>query len=64
MRELGYGKDYKYPHDFPGHFVTEQYLPPALKGRRYYQPSGEGFEAEIEKRLEDWRRVRDERTQG
>jgi putative ATPase len=64
MRELGYGKGYKYPHDFPGHFVKEEYLPPALKDKKYYQPSGEGFEAEVERRIEGWRRMRDERTQG
>jgi putative ATPase len=56
MRGLGYGKGYKYPHDFPGHFVREQYLPPALKGRRYYEPSDQGFEAEVEARLRAWRR--------
>jgi putative ATPase len=64
MRELGYGKGYKYPHNFPDHFVREQYLPPALKDRRYYEPTGEGFEAEVERRLEAWRRMRDERNEG
>ena len=51
MKELGYGKGYKYPHDFPEHFVTEQYLPQNLKGRRYYEPSDQGFEKEVGKRL-------------
>jgi putative ATPase len=55
MRELGYGKGYKYPHNFPRHFVREQYLPPALKGKKYYEPSDQGFELEIEKRLRSWR---------
>lgn len=54
MRELGYGKGYKYAHDFPGHFVKQQNLPDALKGRRYYYPSDQGFEKEIEKRLKAW----------
>jgi putative ATPase len=55
MKELGYGKGYKYPHDFPEHFVTEQYLPQSLKRRRYYKPSDQGFEGEIERRLKVWR---------
>jgi putative ATPase len=56
MKDLGYGKDYKYPHDYPDHFVEEEYLPENLKGRTYYQPTEQGFEKEIKKRLEYWRR--------
>ncbi len=56
MKDLGYGKGYKYPHDFPDHFVDETYLPENLKGRKYYQPSDFGFEKEIKKRLEWWKR--------
>ncbi len=55
MKNLGYGKDYKYPHDYPDHFVEEAYLPENLKGRTYYQPTEQGFEKEIKKRLEFWR---------
>ncbi len=54
MKDLGYGKDYKYPHDFPDHFVDETYLPENLKDRKYYQPTDFGFEKEIKKRLEWW----------
>jgi len=42
MKGLGYGRGYKYAHDFEGHHVEQQHLPDALKGRRYYTPSGEG----------------------
>ncbi len=52
MRELGYGKDYKYPHNFEGHFVREEYLPEQLKGRKYYEPTENGFEMEIRRYLE------------
>ena len=55
MKDLGYGKGYQYPHDFPDHFVEEEYLPENLKGRIYYHPSDQGFEREIKKRLESWR---------
>jgi len=54
MKDLGYGKDYKYPHDYPGHFVDEDYLPENLKGRKYYHPTDFGFEKEIKKRLLWW----------
>ncbi len=38
MKEFGYGKDYKYPHDFPGHWVEQQYLPDEMLGTKYYIP--------------------------
>ncbi len=52
MKELGYGRDYRYPHDFEGHYVPEDYLPEELAGRRYYTPSENGAEREIGARLE------------
>jgi putative ATPase len=64
MRELGYGEDYKYPHDYPDHFVEEEYLPENLKGRIYYRPSEQGFEREIKKRLEYWRKRRNSNKEG
>ena len=54
MRQMGYGKDYKYSHDFEGHFADQEFLPPALKGRRYYEPTQEGAEKEIGDRLRKW----------
>jgi putative ATPase len=54
MKELGYGKDYKYAHDYPGHFVKETYLPDRLKGTRYYYPGEFGFEKQIRERLKAW----------
>jgi putative ATPase len=56
MKDLGYGKDYQYPHDYPDHFVEEDYLPENLKGRTYYHPTEQGFEKEIKERLENWRK--------
>ncbi len=52
---LGHGQGYKYPHQYAGHFVRQQYLPDRLQGRRYYEPSDQGYEKEIRKRLEKWR---------
>ncbi|HHT05549.1 MAG TPA: replication-associated recombination protein A [Hydrogenispora sp.] len=54
-RQLGHGQGYLYPHDFPGHYVRQEYLPAELKGRRYYEPTTEGYEQEIKTRLEKWR---------
>lgn len=54
MKKLGYGKGYKYPHDYQEHFVEEDYLPENLKGRVYYNPRDKGFEGEIKKRLAGW----------
>ncbi len=64
MEELGYGKDYKYPHDYPDHFVEEEYLPENLRGRIYYRPSEQGFERKIKKRLEHWRKRRKLKEEG
>ncbi|MCJ7641901.1 MAG: replication-associated recombination protein A [Desulfobacterales bacterium] len=61
MKDLGYGKDYQYPHDFPNHFVEEEYLPENLKGRTYYRPTEQGFEREIKRRLEYWRKRKREK---
>jgi putative ATPase len=51
MKKMGYGNDYRYPHQYENHYVAEDYLPEALAGRRYYQPSEEGAEAAIKERL-------------
>jgi putative ATPase len=64
MKDLGYGKDYKYPHDYPDHFVDETYLPENLKDRKYYQPTDFGFEKEIKKRLEWWNKKRSQGAKG
>jgi len=61
MRDLGYGKGYKYPHDYQDHFVEEEYLPENLKGSIYYRPSDQGLEKEIKRRLEVWRRKKSEK---
>src|SRR6185503_15836468 len=57
MKSLGYGKEYKYAHDFEGHVAPgETYLPEALQDRRYYVPTELGAEAELKRRLDALRR--------
>jgi putative ATPase len=50
MKGLGYGKGYKYAHDFKDAKVEQEHFPPSLKGRKYYRPTDRGFEAELRKR--------------
>lgn len=45
--KLGHGKGYKYPHNFPGHVVEQEYMPPSVRGRKYYIPSEMGNELKI-----------------
>ena len=49
--KLGHGKGYLYPHDFPGGWVEQQYLPDKLRQVHYYQPEGYGYEAQIQERM-------------
>jgi putative ATPase len=48
---FGHGKGYKYPHAFRDHWVAQQYLPSTLKGRIFYQPTGQGYEGTIQNRV-------------
>jgi putative ATPase len=48
---LGHGEGYLYPHDFPGHWVAQQYLPAALQGRVFYEPGEEGYEGAIREQV-------------
>ena len=54
MKNLGYGKGYKYAHEYEGHFVEQQNLPDAMKGKRYYFPTEQGFEKTVLARLKAW----------
>ena len=51
-KRLGHGEGYKYSHDFPGHFVAQDYLG---TDKRYYEPTEQGVEKLIKERLEKWR---------
>jgi len=64
MKDLGYGRGYQYAHDAPGARVDQEHLPESLRGRRYYRPVDRGLEAELARRLEDWRRWRHESKGG
>lgn len=54
MKELGYGAEYQYAHQFPGNFVRQQYLPDALKDRTFFHPGSSKREQEIATQIKTW----------
>jgi putative ATPase len=54
-KALGHGEDYEYPHAHPQHHIGQGYLPEALWGTYFYNPSDQGYEREVEARLQRWR---------
>jgi len=53
MGKIGYGKGYKYSHDYPDAVENQEYLPENLRGKKYYHPKDIGYEKEIKKRMEE-----------
>ena len=60
MKDLGYGRGYKYAHDFEDQTAAMDCLPESLRGRRFYEPKDIGVEAKIKERLEKMKKVREE----
>ncbi len=58
MKELEYGKGYRYAHSEPDGVAEMSCLPPALEGRKYYEPNERGFEKEIKRRLDGWEKIK------
>jgi putative ATPase len=56
MKDLGYGRGYRYAHDFPDALAAQEYLPERLRGRTYYRPTDRGFEKTVGERLAWWRK--------
>jgi putative ATPase len=54
MKEIGYGKSYKYSHEFEGNFTKQNFLPDDLKGQKIYEPSNNPRENEIRRNLQNW----------
>lgn len=61
LGDLGYGKGYKYAHDYPGHVVKQQFLPDEMKDTTYYHPCGNGAEKKIIEYL-DWKSNQEEKN--
>jgi putative ATPase len=58
MKDLGYGREYRYPHDEPEAIAAQDHLPERLRDRRYYEPTERGHERTIRERLAAWRAKR------
>jgi len=58
MKKLGYGKDYKYAHDYKDAYVPQDYLPEKLEGRLFYAPTDRGYEKTIKQWLDGWRNLK------
>ena len=64
MKDLDYGKGYRYAHNDAEAIADMSCLPAALEGRQYYEPTGRGFEHEIKRRLERWQEIKQKRRGG
>ncbi|HDZ90879.1 MAG: replication-associated recombination protein A [Deltaproteobacteria bacterium] len=64
MKGLGYGRGYLYPHNHPGAWVDQVYLPRPIERRIFYRPTQRGFEGEVRKRMERLYRARHQKTPG
>ncbi len=60
MKELDYGKEYKYDHDYTNNYFYQKYFPDAMIEKVYFQPSDFGFEKEIKKRIAWWNKLKDQ----
>ncbi|HEX8684203.1 MAG TPA: AAA family ATPase [Ardenticatenaceae bacterium] len=61
---FGHGEGYLYPHDFPGHWVAQPYLPPALQGTVFYEPNDQGYEGKLRDRVLQRREAQQEAQNG
>lgn len=61
MKELGYGKDYQYAHDFADGYAGQECLPEKLLGRKFYEPKGHGYEKSIVERMEWLKRIKEDK---
>ncbi|BBO78998.1 ATPase AAA [Desulfosarcina widdelii] len=64
MKDMGYGKGYRYAHDFKDGYAVQEHLPEAIAGQRFYFPTDRGYEKMIAGRLETWRELKDKVKKG
>ena len=65
MKDLDYGRGYQYAHNEADAVTGMSCLPPAIEGRKFYQPTDRGFEKELKRRLEGWEKIKkSRRTSG
>jgi putative ATPase len=64
MKELDYGKDYKYAHDYNDAYVPQEYLPDKLLGQKFYLPKVIGYEKTIKERMDIWEQKKHSNKKG
>lgn len=64
MKDMGYGKGYRYAHDFKDGYAVQEHLPEAIAGHRFYFPTDRGYEKMIAGRLETWRELKEKGKKG
>jgi putative ATPase len=64
MKELGYGEGYAYDHDYGEGFSGQNYFPDGMSRQTFYYPKKRGFEREIQKRLDYWKKLRDKKSKS
>lgn len=62
MKEMDYGKGYKYAHDHEGGFVPQNYLPEKIDGSSFYDPTDRGYEKVVKQRLDAWKQVKSKKN--
>jgi putative ATPase len=62
MTRLGYARGYRYPHNYPGGWVKQEYLPEDIKTRVFYRPTARGFEKEIKSRIEELKKKKEKKA--
>ncbi len=60
-KKMEHGKGYLYPHDYPGHFIPQRYLPENIAQKVFYEPTDQGWEKRLQKRLQRWRSLFDQK---
>ncbi len=58
MKDIGYGKNYRYAHNYKDAYTTQDYLPEKLQNRIFYQPTDRGYEKIVKQRLDRWRQIK------
>jgi putative ATPase len=64
MHEIGYGEGYQYAHDHEGAYVAQEYLPDALRGSRWYEPTDSGYEKSVKERIDWWQQQKRDAAGG
>ncbi len=64
MKEMGYGKNYKYAHDYQEGFIFQEYLPEKIQNNLFYSPTSRGYEKIIKQRLDKWRALSQKNKKG